>query len=72
MAASSLLVFYRKNQYKLNLLGILLAGTLLFSILILLNQRIIGSDDTVFQTQILPYHTVFDWANLFRRIRVYI
>ena len=37
-------------------------GVLAFSFLLLLNHRIIGSDDTVFQTQILPFPDVFSWV----------
>lgn len=36
-------------------------GVLAFLFLLLLNDRIPGSDDTVFQTQILPYPDVFSW-----------
>lgn len=32
-----------------------------FAVLAFLNQRIAGSDDTVFQTQILPYDNIAEW-----------
>jgi len=49
------------TRYKLTLLLIFGVGVLAFALLIFVNHRIIGSDDTVFPVQILPFHTVFDW-----------
>ncbi|MFZ3009923.1 MAG: DUF6056 family protein [Candidatus Microsaccharimonas sp.] len=52
--------YFRKS---LPLVVIFAIGILLFAFLIALNQRIPGSDDTVFQAQILPYHSVFEWVS---------
>lgn len=41
---------------------ILIAGTLLFGVILFFTSRLIGSDDTIFQTQIQPYHSVVDWV----------
>ena len=40
---------------------VFVAGVSLFALLMLINHRAIGSDDTIFQTQIIPYDTVFEW-----------
>lgn len=61
MNPGKLLTFIKKNKYFFFLSIIFLAGVALFAALILVDQRIPGSDDTVFQTQILPYHNVIEW-----------
>ncbi|MDB5161609.1 MAG: hypothetical protein JWM52_117, partial [Candidatus Saccharibacteria bacterium] len=53
----------KKNKNLIILIGIYLLGIALFSILIHTVVRIAGSDDVVFQKQISPYATVFDWVN---------
>lgn len=40
---------------------ILLGGVLVFAGMLVLSQRIVGSDDTVFQELIKPHATLFDW-----------
>lgn len=57
-----------KTEKKLNkhlfiLLSIFCGGLVCFAIILLFTQRLAHSDDYVFQTQIQPYHTLFDWLN---------
>lgn len=49
------------KKHLLILFSIFLAGVASFALLTVLNHRIEGSDDTIFQTQILPYANVIDW-----------
>jgi hypothetical protein len=52
----------KRKKYLLALSGIILLGLVLFLILIKLTSRLTGTDDTIFQKQILPYHTLIDWV----------
>ncbi len=52
----------KQRQRLFKLVVIFVIGITLFSILIILTNRIKGSDDTIFQDQISPYKTVFDWT----------
>ncbi len=49
------------SKHLLRLAILFASGIIIFSLLILIDHRIVGSDDTIFQTQILPYHSVFEW-----------
>lgn len=49
----------KRNRSLLLIFGL---GIFAFLLLLLLNHRIPGSDDTVFQTQILPFPDVFSWV----------
>lgn len=49
------------SKHLLRLMIIFIVGITLFTILMVVNHRIVGSDDTIFQTQILPYHNVIEW-----------
>ncbi len=55
--------FTNEKHHKKLLVALYIVGILLCALLVLLVVRRPGSDDTVFQTQIQPYHTVFDWLS---------
>lgn len=57
-------VVLKKNTtwHLLILTSIFVIGGVLFALLMIVNHRIVGSDDTIFQTQILPYSTVVEWV----------
>jgi hypothetical protein len=61
MALGTILSKNKSLRHKLILLSIFAVGVILFAVLTLLNHRVIGSDDTIFQTQILPYPNIIDW-----------
>ncbi len=52
----------KRKKYLIPLTIIFLVGLSLFSILIILTGRLTDTDDIVFQQQILPFHTLFDWV----------
>lgn len=52
----------KRKKYLIPFAIIFFIGLALFSILIILTGRLPKTDDTIFQTQILPYHTIFDWV----------
>lgn len=52
----------KRKKYLIPLAIIFFVGIALFSILIILTGRLPKTDDIIFQTQILPYHTIFDWV----------
>ncbi len=56
---SRLFLSLKHNQSLVLIFGL---GIIAFLCLLLLNHRIPGSDDTVFQTQILPFPDVFSWV----------
>lgn len=54
---------WRALSHRQHLWMIFTCGVILFAFLILLDTRIVGSDDTVFITQTAPYHSVADWVS---------
>lgn len=52
----------KRKKYLIPIAIIFFVGLALFSILIILTGRLPKTDDTIFQHQILPYHTLFDWV----------
>lgn len=61
MSLDNLLAIVKRNKHMLWLLLLFTCGVSLFALLIFIDQRIPGSDDTVFLTQTAPYHNVIDW-----------
>lgn len=53
----------KTHKNFLTLVLIYLSGLALYALLLSLTNRIPGSDDYVFQKQIQPYPTVFDWIH---------
>lgn len=62
IANSMLDAIKKRKKYLIPLAVIFFIGLALFSILIILTGRLPKTDDTIFQHQILPYHTLFDWV----------
>ena len=61
MNPASLLTAVKRHKHTLLLSLLFTFGISLFAVLIFIDQRIPGSDDTIFLTQTAPYHTVIDW-----------
>jgi len=64
MLSKKLSSFFTTEKHHNKLLFVTyITGIFAFALLVLLVTRRAGSDDTIFQTQIQPYHTVFDWLS---------
>lgn len=54
---------FNKALQKVRPLHIAIASGLIFTLLVIMVERIAGSDDTVFAVQMLPYPNVIEWVS---------
>jgi len=55
--------FFKKHRYIVTIVSIFTLGLGLFALLIILDQRLPNSDDTVFPIQTLPYGNIIEWIS---------